>query len=195
MTNNFIKGKQCFSLQLNDKIKLIIYLSKNYEEEYFDSALYFYNGKKEYLLIVDSFAFTIGKSLYTRLYNLNAYQGNRFVDELNNSASREFYEKFGKYYEFCECENYDMYLYKQEEKIIFLLNKIETKNIDGNEFFSIKHKKFYEAEISVEKLLQWKNILDKEFIPRYISELKTISKNIKDTQIEASLAALKKGLL
>lgn len=94
-------------------------------EYYFDSALYFFDGKKEHRLINDSFAFTIGENLYTRVHCINEYMGDDFANELFNSASQEFYEKTGKIFELSECINYDMLYNKKiiDEKEYDLLRE------------------------------------------------------------------------
>lgn len=195
MTKDFVKGEKICELQLDDRAKLLVYLDKEYDDRYFDSALYFFNGRKMHLLIKDSFAFTIGKNLYSRIYNINAYAGDEFVDELSDSASQEFYDKVGKYFELSECINYDMYLYKQRGKVKFLLNKIKILCSEKEENVKVIHKKIYESEILGIYLSRWIEILEKEFVPRYVYALKRINKDISEEQIKQSLLALKSGTL
>lgn len=195
MAIKFVKGKKVCELQLDDKAKLIIYLDKRYNDYYFDSALYFFDGKKEHRLINDSFAFTIGKNLYTRVHCINEYMGDDFANELFNSASQEFYEKTGKIFELSECINYDMYLYRKKGKVNFLLNKIKIDSSKEEDNVHVIHKKIYETEVSETNLSNWRGVLDQEFIPRYVEELKKINKDISKEQIQESLLALKSGSL
>ena len=195
MAIKFVKGKKVCELQLDDKAKLIIYLDKRYNDYYFDSALYFFDGKKEHRLINDSFAFTIGENLYTRVHCINEYMGDDFANELFNSASQEFYEKTGKIFELSECINYDMYLYRKKGKVNFLLNKIKIDSSKEADNVHVIHKKIYETEVSEINLSNWRGVLDQEFIPRYVEELKKINKDISKEQIQESLLALKSGSL
>lgn len=194
MAQDFVRDKKVCELQLDDKAKLLAYLDKEYDDHYFDSALYFFDGKKEYQLIHDSFAFTIGKNLYARIHCINEYSENNFADELNHSASQEFFDKTGKLYELSECVNYDMYLYTQNGKVHFLLNKIKLPSEPEN-LINVIHEKIYETEVSEIYLSKWKEILEKEFIPKYVGELKKINKEISEEQIQESLIALKSGNL
>lgn len=194
MAQDFVRGKKVCELQLDDKAKLLVYLDKEYDDHYFDSALYFFDGKKEYLLIHDSFAFTIGKNLYARIHCINEYSGDNFANELYHSASQEFFDKTGKNFELTECVNYDMYLYRANGKVHFLLNKIKMPSEPEN-FINVIHKKIYETEVAEIYLSKWKEILEREFIPKYIDELKRINKDISEEQIQESFIALRSGNL
>lgn len=194
MAKDFVRGKKACELQLDEQAKLLIYFDKEYDAHYFDSALYFFDGKKEYLLIHDSFAFTIGKNLYARIHCINEYSGDHFANELYHSASQEFYDKMGKRFELSECVNYDMYLYRANGKVHFLLNRIKMGS-SASENPRVIHEKFYETEVSEISLSQWRVILEKEFIPKYVDELKKINQDISEEQIQQSITALRSGNL
>ena len=55
--------------------------------------------------------------------------------------------------------------------------------------------KFYETEVSEISLSQWRAILEKEFIPKYVDELKKINQDISEEQIQQSITALRSGNL
>lgn len=191
MVKNFIKDRKVIELQMDSKAKLLVYLDQEYDEYYFDSTVYFFDGKQEYELVNESFSFSIGKNLYTRVHCINEYTGRDFERELYNSGSLEFFESFGQFFEFLECVNYDMYLYKEKGKIIFLLNKLENSYSEEKNIVDIAHKKLYKAEIPEKFIDDWKVILEKEYIPMYVAELKKINKDISEHEIQKSLESLK----
>ncbi len=193
MAQDFVKGKKVCELPLDDQAKLLVYLDREYDDHYFDSALYFFDGKKEYQLIHDSFAFTIGKNLYARIHCIHEFAGENFAEELSHSASQEFFDKTGKLYELSECVNYDMYLYRENGKVHFLLNKINMPSDPKN--IHVIHEKIYETEVSEIHLSKWREILEKEFIPKYIGELKKINQEISEEQIQEAFIALRSGNL
>ena len=185
-----IEKKIICELLVKDKAKLIVYSDKDYDKCYFDSWLYFFDGKKEYELINESFAFTIGMGLYKRLFDLNEYNGDDFENELKNHNNSDFYEKISQKFELSECKNYELYLFKDKGKMKFLLYNVKIISREKKGII-YKYKKFYETEISADSLIQWRNILEREYLPRYIQELKKSIKNISKEQILTAVNSLK----
>lgn len=177
-----IKGES-FELPLTQEVKLIVDFSKYYDEVYFDSTLYFDNGIKKYKLINDSFAFTIGMGLFKRSYCLNDYQGDNFIKEFseNDSVTVSFLNNMINRFELCECENYAMYLFKEKGQIKFVLFKLYIKSNKQGVF--VRHNVFYETVLTEENLKLWREILEREFIPRYVAELKRGENAPTETQI------------
>lgn len=190
MMGNFKKGKKIFELPLDDKAKLILYLDKDYEKYYFDSALYFCMGNKEKRLIHDSFAFNIGRGLYTRCFCIHDYPSDDFEKELDGMASLDFYDKVDRFYEWTECVGYKMYLLRIRKQIKFLLFQFET--VSSKHHLEFPFKKIYESELQASNLELYKQILEKEFIPRYISALRNTTRPVTETQIQNALLALRK---
>jgi len=188
----FIRGKKIIVLPLDDNAKLEVFLDKEHDKYYFNSALYFSDGEEEYLLMNDSLAFTIGRGLYERAFCINEYAGDDFDKELEGMALPDFYDKIDKYFMLTECKGYAMYLIKNNGKIKFLLYKIKTVSNEKKKTLKFPYERLCKIEVAESTIVQWQDILEKEFIPRYIAELKKSDKAGTEEQIQAAIALLKK---
>lgn len=182
-----------FELPLNQEAKLIVDFSKHYDDVYFDSTLYFDNGIQKYKLINDSFAFTIGMGLFKRSYCLNDYQGDNFIKEFteNDSVTVSFLHDMINRFELCECENYAMYLFREKGQIRFLLFKLHIKSNEHSVF--VHHDLFFETILAEGTLKLWREILEKEFIPRYVAEIKRGDQEPTELQIASAIHSLKES--
>ena len=57
----------------------------------------------------------------------------------------------------------------------------------------VNHDLVYEAILAEETLKLWREILEKEFIPRYVAELKRGEKTPTESQIALAIHSLKRG--
>lgn len=96
--------KNLIELPLNEKTKIFISSTKNFEELYQNCLLCFSHNGKTYKLLRDNFFFCIGAEIFHRLQNVNDYVGEDILRDYcaeNYKVFRTISEK----YEFSECRN------------------------------------------------------------------------------------------
>lgn len=179
-----MKTKLMLNLKIDEEASLCIKSIGGSGNCYVDSCLYFINGARRYCLTRDSFVYSTGGAIYSRLFQkgIKPFTGNDIVsedekfDDYVNSENFTFnlsdeVSSFPQEYEFMPYDKGAVYLYRVKDCCYLT---ILNKKINGKG--GIERKVLFHAAISSGKITEWKNMLKKDYVPYLLAETYRINR-------------------